>query len=1206
MLGEKINVVKGFQTSVNIAFDLHNNEKIKTLIPTMSSIDIVEDVLHSINTSNASRARLLVGAYGRGKSHIILVLMSLLFKKDMALFDALLNKMKELNPKLHDFTVEYLQSDRKLLPVIVSGNSASLTQSFLNALQQTLKNENLDDIMPETNFIAAMNAIERWKDDYPATYEKFVKALGEPISTFTIALEEFDVNAYDRFIKLFPALTSGSEFNPFVGFNVVELYEKVVDKLRDRGFNGIYIVYDEFSKYLESSIVHATVSDTKLLQDLAERCDRSGDKQMHLMLISHKDISNYIDNNLSKEKVDGWRGVSGRFKHISLRDNFSQMYEIITAVIKKDEKFWTKFCKANNARFNDIEKRFVANGILEKDITEVAIRGCYPLHPVSTFILPRLSEKVAQNERTLFTFLSAGHKHTLSAFLEMAQGEFPMLTPDFVYDYFEPLLRKEHYSSNAHRLYKLTSKVLDKIDSQSLGAKIIKTIALADIIEQYEKLPPIYDRVIDTFRDSIDDISEIDKTLKYLIEKECIVYLKRSNGYLKIKDSSGVDIQREIENTIERTRSTLSVKEILNDSSFDSYIYPVAYNDEMEITRYFDFKFIDSEEFFAVEDWERKLEDTKADGVVYAIIPKNIEEIEKIRESLTSSRCHHNRVLFIIPKNYTDIEKMCFEYSALKLLKSNVGDDDLLSDEYDIFIEDLEEVIGSFIFSYARPEANGSDYYHNDEKLNFKRKAQMSTKLSEICYQTYPYTPIINNESVNKDILPTVAINSRSKLLLGLLENELDFNLGLTGTGQDVSFMRSTLIKTGILQNETEKPELSISPADDDIRAVLTVINEFIGNANSRGKNFKELYDTLTLPRNGYGIKKGVIPIYIATVLHHHKKYIVIKNKNDEVKITADLLNSINELPQAYTVFMESWSEEKSQYIEELALLFADHISEKEKDYNTFSYIALAMMRWYMSLPKYAKELKEEYAGKNNDGKKDKATTSHIKFLSSLKQTNINAREYLFEKLFDIYSYKEFTVNVVANIKAAKDFFDNAKSSLVKMLNGDIKEIFDTNGLKGATLTSTIKDWYEGLKPTTVNHLFPNNEEKVLQLMASINNDEKTFIERLAKTVTGLRLDDWDKNNINDFLNYLKQLKKTVSEFDLETEEQSDRRADMYRLTFVDKSGSEVVKTFEKTEYTERAKLLLNAITTELEEMGQAITEQEKRQVLMDLLEKMC
>jgi len=754
-------------------------------------------------------------------------------------------------------------------------------------------------------------------------------------------------------------------------------------------------------------------------------------------------------------------------------------------------------------------------------------------------------------------------------------------------------------------MYKLTSKVLDKLDAKSLGAKIIKTIALIYLIEQFEKLPPIYDRIIDTFKDNVDDISEIEKTLEYLIDKECIVYLKRSNGYLKIKDSSGVDIQSEIENAIEKTRNTLSVKKILNDSSYDSYMYPTAYNDEMEITRYFDFSFIDSTEFFAVENWERKIEDSKADGVIFAIIPQSEQEISKIKKAITSGRCNHDRILFIIPMKYTDIEKMCFEYSVVKMLKHNVVDDDLLADEYEIFIEDLEEVIGSFIFSYARPETGGAEYYYNGKKLNFRRKAQISAKLSDICYQTYPYTPVINNESINKDILPTVAINSRSKLLAGLLENELDINLGLTGTGQDVSFMRSTLVQTGILQNETDKTVINLSPADENMRVVLSVINEFLGGANSRGRNFKELYDTLTLPQNGYGIKKGVIPIYIAAVLHHHKKYIVIKNRTDEVKITPDLLNSINESPQTYTVFMENWNEEKSQYIEALAALFADYVSEKEKDYNTFSYIVLAMSRWYMSLPKYAKELKEIYSGKDGS-KKDKAIAHHIKFLGGLKQPSINAREFLFDKLFEIYKFSGFTVSIVDNIKSAKELFDGAKTELIKALISDVKGIFGANGKRGATLTSVIRDWYEGLKPTTTNHLFSNNEEKVLQLMASIGNDEKTFMERLAKTVTGLRLDDWDKKNIEDFIACLEQLKKTVIDFDTKTVKKAVGGTDMYKLSFVNESGAEVVKTFEKTEYSDRAKLLLNAITTELEEMGQSITEQEKRQVLMELLEKMC
>lgn len=330
----------------------------------------------------------------------------------------------------------------------------------------------------------------------------------------------------------------------------MELYEKVVDKLCEVGYDGVYIVYDEFSKYLESSIGNATISDIKLLQDFAEKCVRSGKKQMHLMLICHKDISNYIDNNLPKEKVDGWRGVSGRFKHTTLHNNFAQMYEIISAVIKKDPDFWKDFVSKYKPQLEDLKERYVANGLIDGKDTEgvnSAIYGCYPLHPVSTFILPRLSEKVAQNERTLFTFLSSQEKHTLSSFLESADGEFPLLTPDYLYDYFEPLFRKEVYTSEIHKIYKLTSNILQKLDGGSIHARIIKTISLIYMVEQYEKLPPVYDIIVDAFRESVTDTKEISNALEELINKDCIVYLKRSNNYLKLKESSGVDIPGEIE-----------------------------------------------------------------------------------------------------------------------------------------------------------------------------------------------------------------------------------------------------------------------------------------------------------------------------------------------------------------------------------------------------------------------------------------------------------------------------------------------------------------------------------------------------------------------------------------------------------------------------------------------------------------------------------
>ncbi|MCL2087469.1 MAG: hypothetical protein FWH05_07770 [Oscillospiraceae bacterium] len=59
------------------------------------------------------------------------------------------------------------------------------------------------------------------------------------------------------------------------------------------------------------------------------------------------------------------------------------------------------------------------------------------------------------------------------------------------------------------------------------------------------------------------------------------------------------------------------------------------YNDEFEITRYFDFTFIDGSDFLEVDNWEKRIEDIEADGVVYAIIPKNEAEIKKLNTALS-------------------------------------------------------------------------------------------------------------------------------------------------------------------------------------------------------------------------------------------------------------------------------------------------------------------------------------------------------------------------------------------------------------------------------------------------------------------------------------------------------------------------------------------------------------------------------------------
>lgn len=444
-----IEVATGFQYSVNIGFDLNSDEKLKHFIPTQSALKLLEEIILSTNLNSTDRARVLIGAYGKGKSHIILTILAMLMKKDLSLFEKLLPKLTE-NDKLYQAVLNYYKSNNKILPVVITGSNTSIPQAFLLALQRTLAMNNMLDVMPETNYQAACRVIERWKTEYPLTYKEFQKKIELPIAEFISELEDFNIIAYEKFEKIYPSLTAGSEFNPFLGFDVIDLYEAAVKGIKSRGYTGIYVVYDEFSKFLEANISEASVSDTKMLQDFAEKCNRSGELQLHLMLISHKEIANYIDK-LPKQKVDGWRGVSERFTHIHLNNNFTQTYEIIAAVINKKLDQWQLFCAQNKGYFDNTFQVYENHNIF-MDMDKIEIRktiyDCYPLHPISTFVLPRLSERVAQNERTLFTFLSAKGVSTLATYLDnVDQSKFALITPDYIYDYFEPLFKKEHSSN---------------------------------------------------------------------------------------------------------------------------------------------------------------------------------------------------------------------------------------------------------------------------------------------------------------------------------------------------------------------------------------------------------------------------------------------------------------------------------------------------------------------------------------------------------------------------------------------------------------------------------------------------------------------------------------------------------------------------------------------------------------------------------------
>ncbi|MBO4888562.1 MAG: restriction endonuclease subunit S [Firmicutes bacterium] len=1199
---DMISVASGFQYSVNINYDLGNDEKLNSFIPTKSALSLLEDILLSVYPISSDRARVLIGAYGKGKSHIVLTILSILMKRDLSLFGKLIPKVQE-NKRLYQLIQNYYESDDKILPVVISGSNTSLTQAFLLSLQRTLSEHGLLDAMPETNYEAAIGVIKRWEKDFPETFEKFKQGINIPVEIFIDQLSNYDIVAYESFEWIYPTLTAGSVFNPFLGFDVVELYESVAKSLNSRGYSGIYVVYDEFSKYLEANIIDASVSDTKMLQDFAEKCCRSGVLQLHLMLISHKEIANYIDR-LPKEKTDGWRGVSERFKHVHMNNNFSQTYEIISSVIKHKGTKWKSFCEKYDRDFEALFTRYKKHQMFTdaQGEIEVAIKGCFPLHPVSTFILPRLSERIAQNERTLFTFLSAEGTATLPAFLDDYNNDFTLVTPDLIYDYFEPLFKKEVYAGDIHDTYILTSKILNQLPENDLGCKIIKTISLIYILEQFERLNPTKEQIIGIYSGSY-EVSEIEQAISDLIEKEFVVYIKRSNDYLRLKQTSGVDVRQKIHDQVELLSGKTTVKDILNSSNFDNYMYPSRYNDDHEMTRFFTFQFISGSEVTEDVDWNIKSEAIEGDGIIYGIIPENEQQLKKLIDIINNTSKNYERYLFVLPRSYQDIDSVAYEYIAVTKLRDNTIDDPVLFDEYEVVFEDLQEIIKGFISSYTHPESYLSVYYHNGRALEIHRKAGLTEVMSQICDNIYGLTPIINNESVNKNEITSVAQNSRNKIVSALLRTELEPNLGLSGSGQEISILRSTLLRTGIWNDDGGVPQINLHPKDSAVRNMMETIEDFILEVRQNGrKSFAALYERLTSPKYHIGLRYGIIPIYLAAVLHNYRQQTVINDRFGPVQTSADILIQINSNPSNYSLEYLDWNPEKEYYITRLADAFKEYIVDAEKASNSYDYVANAMRRWYMALPKYSKESTKRPSG-------EKLVRRQIDVMRLLRQ-NTSSSDLLFKKLPEAVDYRGDYNDAATDIIATKEVFDGLMTELKKDLIQKTRIAFlpsqDESKSIRITLAGAVAEWCDHLDPKSFEQLFPDGTERFLQHLRTMTNDEDLFITRLAKLATGLRLEDWNEKTIEQYHGALARYITTAKDFHSSVVAETINDTSSYQVTFADESGESTTRRFEKVDVSPRGKLLFNQILASLEAMGHSISEQEKRQILMEVLKKLC
>ena len=289
-----VNVDTRFQKSINLTLDTGDMALVNRYIPTRSSVSILKQYLTNIVRGQGEHATILIGPYGKGKSHLLLVLLALLCKSKDETAE-IQKKIIEADNSTKLLFMELAEVGRPFLPVIVSSFQGDLNESFIFALQEALKKTGIRDLPLPSEYSEAVRTMESWKESYPDTYQRFEKMLEErgcTASLFKERLKKQKEAALLEFKEFYPVLTSGSVFNPMVQKEALRVYEEVNRVLCAKyGYAGIYIIFDEFSKYIEGHEAKNFAKDMKILQDMCELADSRKEEQMYLTFVAHKSIN---------------------------------------------------------------------------------------------------------------------------------------------------------------------------------------------------------------------------------------------------------------------------------------------------------------------------------------------------------------------------------------------------------------------------------------------------------------------------------------------------------------------------------------------------------------------------------------------------------------------------------------------------------------------------------------------------------------------------------------------------------------------------------------------------------------------------------------------------------------------------------------------------------------------------------------------------
>jgi hypothetical protein len=1065
------------KTSVNIKLDLGSTWIQERYIPTPTHVESLTGILEGF-LGSGNNSHIIVGSYGSGKSMIGTLISNIVSKKvGNEQIDRLIEKFDDVNIEentIRDLLAKFKRPQKNYIPVVINGNQGGFREAVIASIHKALKPLDFNFTLP-TSAETIKTKINLWKVQFPEIFEKFILYLQKNnwnIESYLMEVEEFDIGAINYFKEIYPLLSAGAEFTVSYNINFTEHLSYILEKLNEKGY-GLFLVYDEFGRFLQSLDKYETVQAMQDIQDIAELADHHNSSNMHVLLITHRNLKQYFLS-YSEELQNEFQRIQGRYR---LYHTYSDPATFIRLASQITEEYRESYNNGYSYE-NQIVRYDLFPELNGREIKSIIVENSYPLHPVTMFTLPRLANAVAQNERTLFTFLESSEQGGLKKYFEINRTWY---YSHQLFDYFEPAFQEfmsDSLIGKAYYRYLRVKKKIGRSNTAEFELQLLKLITLWDIANLGNN--QTLSKEFMSF--ALDwELPKLEKLIK-LLEKKKLIRYRLESGNWEIFEGSSIDINKKIEelkyNGITKERKLDVITSVLD----NRFAYPKQYNDEKNMIRYGTIYPIYASDL-TNEKFRRSNVDEVSDIVIFYVIPdKDIEETKQLIIDISSK---DDRLLFSLPQyELINLNDQLLTLSSI----NNLLEDKYFLSEDSIVEEELLKIKENILFlikENLKPfiHFHKSYWIHKGIHLKVKSKISLSNCLSKIMGNIYDQTPKINNESFNRRII--------SKQQLKAAKEVVDAILGVEGSIDNLKGP-SKLIYASVVKNNN----INDNEEMEEIRGLRKKLMGAIEKGNGDFTTLLNIFRS-----RPFGIREPNIPILLTSMFRREWKSLMFYHKDGSYINELDgnfFYDRLLDKPENYSFSYQTIGNEYKEVISNLEDLFEPYINESDRLYHPAVRINRILSRWFRNLPKISQ-------------KTNNLTNEALDFKQLIKKGEFEPENALEElnKLF----------KCIDSFQVIIDEMEQYCCNHESLIKSKIFELMNVNNTR--ELFTLIQEKDEVLK---VDNKFYN---------VILISDEKNWVDNLAIELVGVKREEWSDATDEAFTKTIDSLIKVSSNTDL-------------------------------------------------------------------------